>query len=109
VTGPFSQAGYPHFVGIARHSQMVDIPEEALSGHRLFFDPGEVHDCCRIVVNDQEVAVRLWPPFEVDITAAARPGKNEIVVEVANSLANLYDKDSRTSGLGGQARVWVLK
>ena len=109
VHGPFNEQGYAHFVGIVTHTQMVDIPEEYASGHRLILDPGEVHDCCRVVANGEEVAVRLWPPFEVDITVAVRAGENEIVVEVANSLANLYDKESRTSGLIGPARIRVLK
>ena len=72
-------------------------------------DPGDVHDCCRVVVNDQEVAVRLWAPFQVDISEAVVAGANEIVVEVANSLSNVYDKASRTSGLSGPASVWVLR
>ena len=109
VHGPFNEQGYPHFAGIARHAQRVAIPDEYASGHRLILDPGEVHDCCRVEVNGQEAAVRLWPPFEVDMTAAVRAGENEIVVEVANSLANLYDKESRTSGLIGPARIRVMK
>ena len=72
-------------------------------------DPGQIHDCCRIAVNGEEIATRLWPPFEVDITAAAKTGANEIVIEVANSLTNLYDKASRTAGITGQARIWVVK
>jgi len=45
----------------------------------------------------------------VDITGAVREGVNEIVVEVANSLANLYDKESRTSGIIGPGAIRVLK
>lgn len=109
VHGPFNEQGYPHFAGIAAHTQRVEIPAEYCTGHRVILDPGEVHDCCRIVVNGEEVAVRLWPPFQVDITSAVKPGRNEITVEVANSLVNLYEKESRTSGLIGPARLWVLK
>jgi len=109
VHGPFSQQGYPHFVGIASYSQTLEVPAEYAEGHQLILDPGDVHDCCRVVVNDQEVAVRLWAPFQVDITQAVVPGANEIVVEVANSLSNVYDKASRTSGLSGPASVWVLR
>lgn len=109
VHGPFNEQGFPHFAGVARHRQTVEIPSEYVEGHRLYLDPGEVHDCCRVLVNGQEVDIRLWTPFEVEITDYVKPGANEIVVEVANSLVNLYDKQSRTSGLIGPARVWVLK
>jgi len=109
VHGPFNEQGYPHFVGIARHAQTVEIPGEYLLDHTVVLDPGEVHDCCRVVVNGEEVAIRLWAPFEVDITQAAKPGANEIVVEVANSLTNLYNKESRTSGILGPSRIRVLR
>jgi hypothetical protein len=109
VHGPFNEQGYPHFAGIARHRQVVEIPPEYAADHRLYLDPGEVHDCCRVLVNGHEVDIRLWAPFEVEITDFVKPGANEIVVEVANSLANLYEKESRTSGLIGPARIWVLK
>lgn len=109
VHGPFNQQGYPHFVGIALHRQRVQIPAEYLEGHQIILDPGEVHDCCRIVVNGEQVGLRLWAPHSVDITGAVREGVNEIVVEVANSLANLYDKESRTSGIIGPGAIRVLK
>ncbi len=109
VHGPFSEQGYPHFVGIARHTQHVTIPERYATRHRLLLDPGEVHDCCRIVVNGEEVAVRLWPAYEVDIAGAVRAGDNEVTVEVANSLANLYEKECRTAGLIGPACIRVCR
>ena len=52
-----------------------------------------------VVVNDQPVGVRPWPPFAVDITAALRPGANRIALRVTNSLANWLDSDPRPSGL----------
>ena len=109
IHGPFSQQGYPHFVGIATYRQTIKVPSEYVEGHQFILDPGDVFDCCRVAVNGQEVSVRLWPPYQVDITEAVRAGSNEIVVDVANSLTNLYDKADRTAGLSGPASVWVLR
>ena len=109
IAGPYSEAGYPHFAGIGEYTQTVTIPEAPQEGQRIVLNPGEIHDACRIVVNGVEVATRLWPPFEVDITDAVKPGKNEITVEVANSLANLYGKEARRSGLRGEGKLWVIE
>lgn len=109
VHGPFNEQGFPHFVGIAAHRQTVEIPAQYATGHRLVLDPGEIDDCCRVIVNGQEVAIRLWPPFTVDITKALQAGANELVVEVANSLTNLYNKESRRSGISGPGCIRVYK
>ncbi len=69
---------------------------------------GQVRDCARTLVNGQEVAIRLWAPFEVDITEELRPGENHIAIEVAGTLANLYDKATDPAGLPGPAKLWVI-
>ena len=41
----------------------------------------------------------MWkPPFRVEITDAAKPGANELVVEVANTWSNRLVGDARTEG-----------
>jgi hypothetical protein len=106
---PFTEMGYPFYAGIARYRQTLDLSPDHALGCRVLLDPGEVSDCCRVVVNGTEVAVRLWEPFQVDISGAVQPGRNTIVVEVANTLANLYAGESRAGGLRGPARLWVTR
>ncbi len=109
VDGYFSAQGYPHFPGIGVHTKRVEVLQEHLDGkQRLILDVGQVRDCARTLVNGAEVAVRLWEPYEVDITDCLQPGKNDIVVEVAGTLANLYAKANRPAGLPGPARIWVI-
>ncbi|NLJ34838.1 MAG: hypothetical protein GX358_01180 [candidate division WS1 bacterium] len=69
---------------------------------------GQVRDCARTFVNGQEVAIRLWAPFEVDITEELRPGENHIAIEVAGTLTNLYDKATHPASLPGPAKFWVI-
>ncbi|MEN6404797.1 MAG: glycosyl hydrolase [Armatimonadia bacterium] len=107
ISGLYSEQGYPHLAGLGRYRQMVTIPER-FGSQRLILDPGQVEGCMRVIVNGQEVGTRIWPPYEVDITAAARGGVNEIIIEVAGTLGNLYDKQSRPTGLKGRGAIWVM-
>lgn len=109
MDGLFSERGYAHFPGIGVHSTRVRIPGELLGGSkRLILDFGQACDCARVVVNGKEAAVRLWEPFEVEITEYLRSGDNQIAVEVAGTLANLYGKETRPAGIKGPARIWVV-
>jgi len=109
MDGLFSEHGYPHLPGIGVYTTRVRIPGELLGGSkRLILDFGEPHDCARVLVNGKEAAVRLWEPFEVEITDYLRSGDNQIAVEVAGTIANLYGKETRPAGLSGPARIWVV-
>jgi hypothetical protein len=107
ISGPWNEAGYPFYSGIGAYSNTVEIPAKYAEGAHLILELEEVHDCCRVLVNGIEAGVRLWPPWSVDISRHVRPGPNEITVEVANSAANLYNKEPRLSGLRGFARIAV--
>ncbi len=107
MAGPWSDAGYPNYSGIAAYSQTVDIPDKYALGAKLILELDEVHDCCRVLVNGEEVEIRMWEPWSADISDHVKPGRNEITVEVANSATNLYDKNPRTSGLAGSARILI--
>jgi hypothetical protein len=107
ISGPWTEAGYASYSGIAAYTQSVDIPDKYALGAKLVFEMDEVHDCCRVLVNGEEVEVRMWEPWSVDISDHVKPGRNEITVEVANSATNLYDKNPRISGLAGSARIRV--
>jgi hypothetical protein len=107
LCGLFTEHGYPHFAGVGRYRQVVHIAE-GFAGEHLILDPGQVEGVMRVLVNGQEVAIRIWPPFEVDITEAVRGGSNEIIVEVAGTVGNLYSKETRPYGLQGRGAIWVL-
>jgi len=109
ISGYYSEHGYPHLPGIGVYSKRVEMPPELLDGSkRLLLDPGTVRDAARTLVNGQEVSVHLWEPFDTDITSYLRAGENELVVEVAGTLANLYGKASHQAGLSGPARIWII-
>ena len=62
----------------------TDLDENAY----LELDLGVVHRVARVTLNGREIAVLWKPPYSVDITEIVEPGKNELVVEVANNWTN---------------------
>ena len=81
--------GIKYFSGVAVYSKQIDIPKKYFgSKSHLELDLGVVQKTARVSLNGKEIAILWKPPFTVDITDVARPGKNELVVEVANTWTN---------------------
>ena len=62
-------------------------------------------DVLDVEVNGRSVGVRLWDPYEVDVTDTLVPGENEVTLRVANTPANLLNGVPRPSGLAGAPRL----
>ena len=64
-------------------------------------------------VNGRDLATRLWRPYVSDITDAVRPGRNRIVVSVANTAANASGEalpaERLAGGLIGPVRIRCLR
>jgi len=81
--------GIKYFSGRAVYSKEINLPQRYLgSDSTLELDLGIVQKTARVSLNGHKIAVLWKPPFQVDITDRARPGKNELVVEVANTWTN---------------------
>jgi len=93
-----------YFVGTLIYNTAFDLRCSDPSEYLL--DLGEVGEFAVVRLNGRDLGVRLWAPFEWDITNALRDGRNELVVEVTNSLANRYTpKKPRSSGLMGPVSI----
>ncbi|MBI3117945.1 MAG: hypothetical protein HYZ00_04630, partial [Candidatus Hydrogenedentes bacterium] len=67
------------------------------SNIRMELDLGRVCFNAEVWVNGILSGVRVWPPYRLDVTEQLRPGENELVVVVANLIANrmtwdIYDE-----------------
>ncbi|MRN54694.1 glycosyl hydrolase [Paenibacillus monticola] len=108
ITGYWSEQGYPHLSGKADYMQsfmMSDIKVDEAQQFELELE--NVRESASVLINGQFVGTRLWPPYRWDITKALRPGSNEIRIQVANTLANLYGKEVLPSGLSGKGWIHV--
>ena len=78
-----------HFSGTGRYEMEFDLPAEwVLNGTRMTLDLGQVGTIAEVKLNDQAVGVAWMAPYRLDITRAARAGKNKLVVLVTDTLIN---------------------
>jgi len=84
-----TNAGIRYFSGTATYEKDLEISADRLkTGAELWLDLGAVKNFAEVSLNGQDCGVLWKPPFRVDITAAAKPGVNQLVVKVTNLWPN---------------------
>ena len=100
----WTQQGYPHFSGRAVYRRKFDLPE-SFQDRRVFVEPAMEDDVLEVLVNGQSAGVRLWEPYQIEVTRLLKSGENTIEMRVANTLVNLLERVERPSGLAGAPRL----
>ncbi|MDQ3812813.1 MAG: hypothetical protein M3347_02550, partial [Armatimonadota bacterium] len=81
--------GVRYFSGTATYVKALDIPAALLArGQVLTLDLGQVKNLAGVVLNGRYLGLLWKPPFRLDITDAARPGRNILEVRVTNLWPN---------------------
>ena len=81
--------GVRYFSGTATYEKDIEIPADRLTaGRELWLDLGAVKNFAEVSLNGQDFGVLWKPPFRVNVTAAAKPGVNKLVVKVTNLWPN---------------------
>jgi hypothetical protein len=81
--------GIRHFSGQATYRKTIHIPADLLAaGRELHLDLGEVAVIAEVTLNGRDLGTLWRAPFRVDITAAAKPGANELAVRVTDLWVN---------------------
>jgi hypothetical protein len=81
--------GVRYFSGTATYDKDIEIPAERLNaGRELWLDLGAVKNFAAVSLNGQNLGVLWKPPFRVNVTSAAKPGVNKLVVKVTNLWPN---------------------
>ncbi len=84
-----SEAGVRHFSGTASYHCYFDFPAELLAAdYRIELDLGDVAVMASVMLNGQPLGILWKSPFQVDATAALRPGRNTLEIAVANLWVN---------------------
>jgi hypothetical protein len=84
-----ANAGVRYFSGTAAYEKDINISGERLkNGRELWLDLGAVKNFAEVSLNGHDLGVLWKPPFRVNITAAAKPGSNQLVVKVTNLWPN---------------------
>lgn len=89
--------GHPYFSGSAVYEQSLTIDANLINADfRFILQAGNVRDVLEVVVNGHSAGLRCWPPYNVDIASYLKPGRNLLQLVVTNTLANEYEKSTRT-------------
>lgn len=103
VTGSWTDFGYPFYSGAVVYTQGFRL---TWSGEgRVIVALDAVSDMVEIVMNGRSAAVRLWQPWEADVTDLVKPGMNTLTLKVTNSMLNFLESQPRKSGLTGRVRL----
>jgi len=88
--------GIKYFSGIAAYHKEFDLaPSQLSDDRRVFLDLGRLHFVAEVYLNGKSLGILWAPPYRIDITDAARTGKNKLVVEVANTWSNRLVGDTK--------------
>ena len=82
-----SDKGIKYFSGTAAYKNSFELPK-GLVGKKLSIGLGKVGVAAQVFVNGQYCGTAWAPPFEVDISKAAKEGKNSLEIKVANTWEN---------------------
>lgn len=112
VPGLLNQLDFKPYLWYRRS---VDIPAE-LAGRHLFLRFEAVRFVAEVYLNGRKVGGHYggWEPFEIDVTAACRPGQaNELVVRAQDVTGVIgqpmdYTKRDRSNRFIGQAKDSVM-
>ncbi len=88
--------GIRHYSGRATYRNSFEMPTGLSAGGnwRLTLAMGKVCDLATVRVNGRELATLWLAPWEVDITAAVKPGRNTLEIVVANTWNNRLAGDA---------------
>jgi hypothetical protein len=100
----WTDQGYPYFSGRAIYRKRFHMPE-SFTGQRIFLEPAMHDDVLEVLVNGQSAGVRLWEPYQIEITNLLQPGENTLELRVANTLINLLERVERPSGLASAPKL----
>ena len=91
-----SDPGVRYFSGTATYTARFDLPASAFAnGTRLVLDLGKVRELAGVTLNGKALGTLWTSPFRVDITQAARPGRNALRIAVANLWVNRLIGDAQ--------------
>jgi hypothetical protein len=88
--------GIKYFSGTALYEKTFTLPKDFLQKDRsLFLDLGSVKNLAEVALNGKPLGIVWKEPFRVEITGAAKSGKNRLAVKVTNLWPNRLIGDQK--------------
>ncbi len=82
-----ADAGIRYYSGTATYRKEIDLPSRP-GGKRAYLDLGTVRHIADVTLNGVPLGVVWTAPWQIEITEAMRPGKNQLEIAVTNVWAN---------------------
>lgn len=86
--------GVRYFSGTGSYTTSFNLPK-VTPGARLWLDLGDVRELASVSLNGKDLGIVWTPPFRLDITGAAKPGRNVLAVKVTNLWVNRLIGDAQ--------------
>lgn len=80
-----SEEGIRYYSGTAVYRKTVEMPA---STGPVWLDLGDVRSIARVRVNGRDLGTLWKPPYRLEMSAAVKPGKNALEIEVVNTWLN---------------------
>ncbi|MBL4827004.1 MAG: hypothetical protein JKY66_04710 [Spongiibacteraceae bacterium] len=78
-----------NFSGEATYHRFITLdPAWLQQGTKLILKLGEVRDIASVTINGKHLPILISAPYQVDITKAAKPGTNKLLIRIANTPQN---------------------
>lgn len=90
-----AEPGIKYFSGIATYSKEFKTPKGWKAGRPLWIDLGEVSEMAEVFVNGKSAGSVWHAPYNLDIAALTKKGKNTLEVRVANLWINRLIGDAQ--------------
>ncbi len=94
----WNRQGLPFYAAGVAYSQMFEVAEPA--GKYRVSVPNWYGSVAKVCVNGKPCGHLAWRPWECDVTAAIRPGKNTVEVVVIGTLKNTLGPHHAGPGVG---------
>ncbi|MBW7988700.1 MAG: hypothetical protein FVQ84_01580 [Planctomycetes bacterium] len=88
--------GIRNFSGTANYKKNFRIPRHWFSKDRkIYLDLGNLWSLGEVSLNGHSLGILWKPPYRIEITKAARPGQNNLEIEITNTWANRLIGDTK--------------
>lgn len=97
--------GMDDFSGTVTYETEIEIDS---IDRQVILDLGTVHEIAELIINNQVIGVRMWAPYQFDISGMLHEGENTLKINVSNTPANKLEKKKLASGIFGAVRLLVF-
>ncbi|MBN1351674.1 hypothetical protein JXJ21_19830 [candidate division KSB1 bacterium] len=94
------------YSGSLTYACLFQFPDSLLEDDlQWLLEVNGVREYAEAFLNGSPLGLRLWQPFEWDLTSTLRSGENLLELKITNTRANELTKDPLPSGLQGPLRL----